>query len=75
MRPRRRPIAHYLVAVAITGAALALRVVLEPLWGTAAPYVLLFPAVLLSAWIGGFGPGALATVGAAVGVTYFWVEP
>jgi PAS domain S-box-containing protein len=75
MRPRRRPIAPYLVAVAITGAALALRVLLEPLWGTAAPFVLLFPAVLLSAWIGGFGPGALATVGAALGVTYFWVEP
>lgn len=75
MRPRRRPIAHYLAAVAITGAALALRVVLEPQWGTGAPFVLLFAAVLLSAWIGGFGPGALATVGAALGVTYFWLEP
>lgn len=75
MRPRRRPIAHYLAAVAIIGAALALRVVLEPQWGTGAPFVLLFAAVLLSAWIGGFGPGALATVGAALGVTYFWLEP
>jgi PAS domain S-box-containing protein len=75
MRPRRRPLAHYLAAAAITGFAVALRVFLEPVWGAAAPFVILFPAVMLSAWIGGFGPGMLATAGAALGVLYFWLEP
>jgi PAS domain S-box-containing protein len=75
MRPRRRPLVHYLVAAAITGAAVALRVLLEPLWGPEAPFVMLFPAVMLSAWIGGFGPGVLATAGGAVAAAYFWLEP
>jgi PAS domain S-box-containing protein len=75
MHPRRRPLVHYLAAAAITASGLLLRVVLEPVWGSAAPFVLLFPAVMLSAWIGGFGPGVLATGGAALGVAYFWLEP
>ena len=75
MPPRRRPLAHYLAAAAITAFALALRILLEPVWGAAAPFVILFPAVMLSAWIGGFGPGMLATAGAALGVAYFWTEP
>ena len=75
MRPRRRPLARYLAAAAITATSLLLRVVLEPVWGSEGPFVLLFPAVMLSAWIGGFGPGALATAGAAIGTAYFWLEP
>jgi PAS domain S-box-containing protein len=75
MRPRQRSLAHYLAAAAIAACALALRVLLEPVWGTAAPFVVLFPAVMLSAWIGGFGPGLLATVAVAIGAAYFWLEP
>ena len=75
MRPRRRALVHYLAAAAITGAAVALRFVLEPLWGTEAPFLVLFPAVMLSAWIGGFGPGMLATAGGALGAAYFWLAP
>src|SRR5687767_11401945 len=75
MRPRRRPLLHYLAAVAITGCAVALRVLLEPLWGRDAPFVMLFPAVMLSAWIGGLGPGLLATAAAALSVAYFWLYP
>ncbi len=75
MPPRRRPLALYFAAAAIAGMALALRVLLEPLWGMAAPFVILFPAVLLSAWIGGLGPGMLATAGTALGAAYFWFAP
>jgi|RhiMetdeSRZDD1v2_1073273.scaffolds.fasta_scaffold26746_5 PAS domain S-box-containing protein len=75
MRPRPRRLVHYLAAAAITGGAVTLRVLLEPLWGTEAPFVMLFPAVMLSAWIGGFGPGVLATVGGALAAAYFWLEP
>jgi len=75
MRPRPRRLVHYLVAAAVTGGVITLRVLLEPLWGTEAPFLMLFPAVMLSAWIGGFGPGVLATAGGALAAAYFWLEP
>ena len=75
MPPLRRPIAHYLAAAAITGGAVGLRVFLEPFWGASSPFVFLFPAVLLSAWIGGFGPGVFATAVAALGSAYLWLQP
>jgi PAS domain S-box-containing protein len=75
MRPRPRPLLHYLAAAAITAGAVALRVLLEPMWAAEAPFITLFPAVMLSAWIGGFGPGVLATAGSAFAAAYFWLEP
>jgi len=75
MRPRRRPLAHYVAAVCITATAVGIRVLIEPWWGAAAPFVMLYPAVMLSAWIGGFGPGILSTVLAALAADYFWLGP
>jgi PAS domain S-box-containing protein len=75
MRPRRRPLLHYLAAGSITALAVALRVLLEPVWGATAPFVLLFLAVMLSAWIGGLGPGLLAIALATAAADYFWLEP
>jgi PAS domain S-box-containing protein len=59
----------------ITAFAVGLRVLLEPLWGHDAPFVVLYPAVMLSAYLGGTGPGLLSTVVATLAAGYFWFEP
>jgi PAS domain S-box-containing protein len=75
MRPRWRPLPQYLATACLTAVAVGLRVLMEPLWGSAAFSVTLFPAIMLSAWLGGLGPGLLATAMATVAASYFWVEP
>jgi PAS domain S-box-containing protein len=75
MRPPRHPVLHYAAAASITALAVALRVLLEPVWGATAPFVLLFLAVMLSAWLGGLGPGLLAIALATAAADYFWLEP
>ena len=45
------------------------------MWGVQLPFVTLFPAIMVSAWIGGLGPGLLTTFVAALGAAYFWVPP
>ncbi|HEX3175987.1 MAG TPA: ATP-binding protein [Methylomirabilota bacterium] len=75
MRPRRRPFAHYLTAVLITAVAIIGRVLIDPLWGTAAPFVLLYPAAVASAFIGGRGPGLLSVVLGTIAANYLWLEP
>jgi PAS domain S-box-containing protein len=75
MRGRRRPLVHYLAALCITAAFVGIRILLEPWWGSTAPFVMLYPAVMLSAWLGGFGPGILSTVLATLAADYFWLGP
>lgn len=53
---------RYFVAVAAVAAAWLIRYLAEPVVGDAAPYLLVVPAVIASAWYGGFGPGVLATL-------------
>ena len=50
----------YVVAVAAVAASAAVRGVLTPLWGDEFPLVTFYPAVMLAAWYGGFGPGLVA---------------
>jgi PAS domain S-box-containing protein len=62
--------------VAAAVAALLLRLRLEPIWGQGQlPYLTLFPAIMVSAWVGGLGPGLLTTFLAGLGAAYFWVPP
>jgi hypothetical protein len=61
---------RYLVAVLLTAAATATRfmwLVLDP----HAPYVTFYPAVVLSAFYGGLGPGLLATAICGLMATYW----
>jgi PAS domain S-box-containing protein len=67
--------ARYSIALLVTAAGLLLRVALNPVWDGQLPYITLFPAVVVSAWLGGLGPGLLATFLAAVGAAYFWLPP
>ena len=58
-----RPLAaRYAVALATVVAALALRVLLTPLTGAGAPFVLFFAAVLVTSLYAGAGPGLVALV-------------
>jgi PAS domain S-box-containing protein len=66
---------RYLVAVGLTAVAVALRVVLSPLFGEHVPYLTLVPAVLGASWFGGAGPGLLATALSVLAAWYFFLPP
>jgi two-component system sensor kinase FixL len=65
----------YTVAAAALIASLGLRLMLQPWLGLSVPYLQFFPAITLASWYGGFGPGALATAGAALAAVYFFLPP
>jgi PAS domain S-box-containing protein len=69
------PVARYGVAIAAGVAAVAFRLSLDPIWGIQLPFITLFPAIMLSAWLGGLGPGLLTTAITAVAAEYYWIEP
>src|SRR5688572_15951960 len=58
----RQAVARYLVALGAVVAALALRILLTPLTGRGAPFVLFFAAVLVTSLYVGAGPGLVALV-------------
>jgi PAS domain S-box-containing protein len=59
----------YAVAVLAVGVGITLPMVSKPFVGQSAPWVSFIPAVLLSAWYGGFVPG-LVTTGLLVAATF-----
>jgi PAS domain S-box-containing protein len=67
--------ARYGLAIALIAFAAALRVGLNPVWGVGLPYITFYPAVMLAAWLGGLGPGLLATAFSALLADYFWIPP
>jgi PAS domain S-box-containing protein len=56
------------------GAALGLRVVLDPWLGARTPYITVFGAVIVAAWYGGFGPGLVAAALGWIGSDLLFVE-
>jgi signal transduction histidine kinase len=64
----------YAVAVLATAVSLVVRWLLWPVLGNAVPHMMFFPAVVVSAYFGGFWPGLLATVLSAVAANYFLTE-
>jgi PAS domain S-box-containing protein len=76
MQVRSRLVMNYLAAVLSVGTCTALRAPLLYLMGIGVgPFTLVYPAVLLSGWIGGLGPGLLATALAAASALYLFVGP
>ena len=59
---RRARLIAYGVAVLPTGLSVVLRLALFGLLGDRAPYLTFFPAIVLSAYIGGLRPALLATL-------------
>jgi PAS domain S-box-containing protein len=69
------PLVRYGLAAAIAAAAILIRLALDPVWGVKLPYITLFPAIMLSGWLGGFGPGLATTLFSAIAAEYFWIAP
>jgi PAS domain S-box-containing protein len=65
----------YGLAVVAAAVAVGLRLLLDPLWGPRHPFILYFPAVMLSGWFGGFGPGALTTLLSTAAAALLWLPP
>src|SRR5687768_14426658 len=68
----RRSWLGYGVAVASVIIALLARLALGDMIGPS-PFLLFFPAIMLSGWLGGFGPGLAASVLAALLSWYFFI--
>ncbi|MBD1863348.1 MULTISPECIES: PAS domain S-box protein [Trichocoleus] len=66
---------RYGIAVLGVALALLLQSPLADLLESQVPFLLLFSAVIASAWYGGFGPGMVATLLATLGCAYFYVAP
>src|SRR5258708_2496169 len=67
--PRARLVA-YGVAVLAPAVSLLVGWPLWPVLGDAVPHMTFFPAVMIAAYFGGFGPGLLATILSAVAANY-----
>jgi PAS domain S-box-containing protein len=71
----RSALARFGIVPLAVATALLLRFLLWPLLGAELPFLLLWPAVMFSAWYGGFGPGLLATLLSALAAHTFLLEP
>jgi PAS domain S-box-containing protein len=70
--PRERSaLFRYGVALGVTVLSLLVRWPLWPILGNQTPHMTFFPAVMISAYYGGFGPGVLATISSALAAHYF----
>jgi PAS domain S-box-containing protein len=69
------PALRYGLPVLFVGAAVLLRMLFFGSIGNASPYVLLYPAVLLAALYGGWGPALLAIAMSLLAAEWFWFDP
>jgi signal transduction histidine kinase/CheY-like chemotaxis protein len=51
------------------------RFAIAPLLGARITFIIFYPAILVSAWCGGFPSGLLSTLLSALLITYFWLPP
>jgi K+-sensing histidine kinase KdpD len=75
MRPLEPALARYGIAVAAAIGAIALRDAMTPIWGLKLPLITFYPAIIISAWLGGLGPGVITTLLCAISATYLWLPP
>jgi PAS domain S-box-containing protein len=66
---------RYGVAVVVAAAAVWFRVQVDPLLGDQVPFAILFFAVLLMTWYGGFWPAVTTIIVGAIGGVYFLLPP
>jgi signal transduction histidine kinase len=65
------PLNGYGVALLATAGLLLVRLALDDFLKSSSPFLFFAPAVMLSAWYGGRGPGLFATVAGALAANYF----
>jgi len=75
MLPSRHPVLRFAMGPAAIALAMLTRLFLWPFIHHEVPFLLLWPAVIASAWFGGFASGLLATVFAALAEVYFVLDP
>ncbi len=66
---------RYGVAALAVGVALGIKLLLDPLTVQDTPFLLVFGAIIVSAWYGGLGPGLMATAVSALATDYFFLYP
>ncbi|HKB24463.1 MAG TPA: DUF4118 domain-containing protein [Methylomirabilota bacterium] len=66
---------RYLLAVAFAALATVVSLLLEPHWAPIHLLLPFYPAVMLSAWFGGLGPGLLNTFVSSLIINYYWLPP
>jgi diguanylate cyclase (GGDEF)-like protein/PAS domain S-box-containing protein len=71
---KRYPLFGYLLSVFLVTASIVVTLLLWPEMRET-PFVLLFFAVLLSSWRGGYGPGLVATILSAIISKLFFIQP
>ena len=69
------PFSRYGFAVLVVGVALGTRFLLDPVIPQKVTFLLLFGAVMVSAWYGGLGPGLLTMVLAGLATEYLFLRP
>lgn len=72
---RAKPIWSYSLALASVVLAALVRIILQRWRLQASPFLVLTPAVMISAWYGGFGPGLLATLAGLFVADLYLVPP
>ena len=72
---RRSQWLAYVAAVLVSLLTLGIRLQLAPWMGTRPTFIIFFIPILISAYLGGLGPGLVATAIAAAGVDYYLVQP
>jgi PAS domain S-box-containing protein len=70
---RTSPLLRYGVAIVAVGVALGIKLLLDPLIPQDPPFLLLFGAIMVSAWYGGLGAGLLTMVLAGLATGYFFL--
>ncbi len=75
IHPSPRRVLPYLWSLAALVVAVGVRTFLAPEIGLTLPFVTLFPAIFLVAYLWGMGPALLATIVGAVAATYLFIEP
>jgi len=67
--------AIYLVSIMTAGLPTGCRLGLDPILGEHHPFTLYFAAVAISAWYGGFWPGALSILLSYFAADWFFISP
>ena len=70
-----RLVTNYGIGLLVLATALLLRWLLDPILGDSVPFITIFGAVAIAAWLGGVGPGALVTILGFVACNYLFIEP
>jgi signal transduction histidine kinase/CheY-like chemotaxis protein len=67
-------VGQYVVAAAAVALAFCVRLAAQPMIGTASPFLLFTPAVMVASWYAGIGPAVLASGAGALFGSYFSLQ-